>query len=343
MNAFDFHLSKYLISISWNPIAYRVLQAPTLREWLDHIWSSGLLVTGFKLNSLAAAPRIQFSTSADVMLHWEGAWDWILLAWRGGAGFAWSCWRNIRLGFWFCGRITFSLHFRRFSVLRIGGECSRRRWGFGLQLGELKFGLMLWCIERVLVWMRRRYWSGSDGGNAEFGCRSLFASIRCGDILHRGCRLSNWRVLPQDNNHPFWQQHFAQCVCASRGWMVLVGLVLIPISFVLRVLLRWLGPVLYRLLIGIGGRYRGIDPGILPHRANNWRLCLLWAIDSGVMSLSRGELLTGLAGNRLSLVVGWRVSSHHPILESDKRWGSGSCCLTREVIRCCLFVGWVKV
>ena len=71
MNASDFHLSKCLISISWNPIAYRVVHAPTRRECADHIWSSALFLTGSKLKRVAAAVRIAVLTRADVMFLFQ--------------------------------------------------------------------------------------------------------------------------------------------------------------------------------------------------------------------------------------------------------------------------------
>ena len=69
INAFDFHRRRCLISISWKPIAYRVVQAPTRSEWLDHIWSSALFLMGPRLKSLEAASRNDPSTSADVILY----------------------------------------------------------------------------------------------------------------------------------------------------------------------------------------------------------------------------------------------------------------------------------
>ena len=36
MKAFDFQRRRYLISISLNPLEYKVVQAPTRNEWLDH-------------------------------------------------------------------------------------------------------------------------------------------------------------------------------------------------------------------------------------------------------------------------------------------------------------------
>jgi hypothetical protein len=38
--ALEFQRSKCFISISWKPIAYSVVQAPTRNKWLDNIWSS---------------------------------------------------------------------------------------------------------------------------------------------------------------------------------------------------------------------------------------------------------------------------------------------------------------